>query len=51
MKFFKIFVKESLFIIFLFCSLSSGAQENPVMDFKQKVIRILRKQFIQKIYM
>ena len=37
MKLFKIFVKESLFIIFLFCSLSSGAQENPVMDFKQKV--------------
>lgn len=37
MKLFKIFVKESLFIIFLFCSLSSGAQENPVMHFKQKV--------------
>ena len=37
MKFFKIFVKESLLIIFLFCSLSSFAQENSVTDFKQKL--------------
>ena len=37
MKLFKIFVKESLLIIFLFCSLSSFAQENSVTDFKQKV--------------
>ncbi|WP_303964137.1 hypothetical protein, partial [Succinatimonas hippei] len=30
-------MKESLLIIFLFCSLSSFAQENSVTDFKQKL--------------